>query len=215
MRPAPKDSNMRGIRFTVAGVLWAVLVLALVLGLLISDSSWVGGLAFTAFFALLALTLVGALVGRANTRVFCVGCAVFGTMYALCTFGGFGTSGAAANPELPTTRMLEWLASLRRPTPYLGAHVMAQWNNGSYYPSRIMEYDPQAAMYRVRWDDGSADSWVTLGQIQVTTMSAVRNGHAALGLLAALAGGVVSLWCFGERTIRPAVLAVAPRSDAA
>jgi hypothetical protein len=211
----PRNDSMPGLRFSLLGVLGTVLVLALVLAVLISDAAWVGGLAFTAFFALLALALVGALVGRDNARVFSVGCAVFGALYAWCVFGGFGQTGALSTGyDLPSVRMLEWLATLRQPGPYIGAHVMAQWNNSSYYPSRIMEFDPDKALYRVRWDDGSSDSWVTMGQIQMTTLTAVRNGHAALGLLAALGGGVVSLWCFGQRPPRPAMLAVA-RSDAA
>ena len=57
---------MPGLRFSLLGILGTVLVLALVLAVLISDAAWVGGLAFTAFFAVLALASVGALVGLDN-----------------------------------------------------------------------------------------------------------------------------------------------------
>lgn len=185
------------------GVLVAVLVIAAALGALRANSEIIAGLAMTLYVGLLCLTVVGSIVCREPRRVFWVGCAVFGWTYALMVYWvdplpGYSPNRAAVRSALPTARLLEWFASLRS-SYAVGSRVMAQWRGGGWYSATIVEYDPDAGLYRVQWDDGSPADWANTQQIQYGTGAGIRGGHAILGPLIAVIGGMISWMCFGPR----------------
>lgn len=55
-----------------------------------------------------------------------------------------------------------WSAAQGRFAP--GAHVQARWQHGSYYGAVVLAFD--GARYQLRWDDGTAPTWVDQSEVQ-------------------------------------------------
>ncbi|MGE0607565.1 MAG: hypothetical protein AB7O62_10755 [Pirellulales bacterium] len=192
------------------GVLGAVFAIALALGALRANSEVIAALALAIYVGLLCFSLVGALVCNDQRRVFWVGFAVFGWVYAIGVIWSEPATSVgnrlAVRSVLPTTRALEWLSSMQS-TYSVGSKVVAQWRGGGWYTATITAYDAEAGLYNVQWDDGSAAEWVNIHQMQYGGGAGVRGGHAILGPLVGALGGLISCWSFCTRDVAVKVAA--------
>src|SRR5215475_7161898 len=95
---------MPKLRFSIAGLMGIVLVVAVGLGGLMSPSPMKAGAIFMMTCGLLGLALVGAIYRRGKQRAWWVGFCVFGWGYLLlvATYGG----GKFRFPSLPTSQVL-------------------------------------------------------------------------------------------------------------
>jgi hypothetical protein len=191
-------------QYSMAGLMAAVLLVALACAALLSDSQWVASAAFTAHVALFALAVVGAIARSGDARIFWVGVAVFSWAYSQAAWPDAGTvwhnpwdsRAAPTHPGLLTDPLLDAVAEIRVPR-HVGAKVSAQWSNSAYYAATIVEI--KDGMYRVSWDDRSPDSWVRIDQMRVDKRHTHAVGHAVLGTLIALGGGVLCRRLFAAR----------------
>jgi hypothetical protein len=96
------------VRFSIAGLMAAVLLLALgFAGLRAATALWASAL-FTLTVTVLAAAVLGAAVGRGRPRVACLGFAVFCGTYLLTTFALWpGTNGVSVPPIL-TKALLDY-----------------------------------------------------------------------------------------------------------
>jgi hypothetical protein len=195
----PRVTDMRGMNYSLMRLLIAVLLVALSLAALQSDSAVVSGLVFTIVLGLLCLAIVGAASRRGRGRVFWLSFAVFGWGYLFAAFG-IGSPQSPLRfynrPELVTSHLLDLYARLR--TPYrVGSKVVAQWRGGGYYPGVIRQV--KDGQYLVAWDDGDTPLFVSPYQIQGSTDNYQRTGHALFCPLVAWLGALLAVWMFAER----------------
>jgi hypothetical protein len=197
---------MPRFRFSVRNLLWAVLVLGLSLAVLQWNSAILASVAFTIFLGLLALGLTGAFCRRGAARAFWIGFTIFGWLYAETAFPLAGDNASPStwvlgflsrpymSSQQPTspvilTELLFDFASVNSPLRK-GAKVMAQWRSGGYYEATISEI--RGGQYLATWTDGSAPSWVTRNQIEVTSAAGRQAAHSVMAIFFALAGGGVA-----------------------
>jgi hypothetical protein len=105
-------------------------------------------------------------------------------------------SSAPSRPGMITRELIHVIEENLTPNRQVGAKVMAQWRNGSYYPGTIVAINGD--QYSVQWDDGSAPQWTPSSQITPTSASLLLPGHTLLGGLFALLGGIVVALVFGR-----------------
>jgi hypothetical protein len=77
-----------------------------------------------------------------------------------------------------------------------GSRVIVQWG-GSDWPATIVQEDGPS--YLVRWDDGSAPTWIDANQIRGFAPFARVAGHSLFCLLIATLGGMTAVWLLRER----------------
>ena len=197
---------MQGFSFSMRHLLVGVLLVALSLAALQSDSAAVAGLVFTISLALLSLAIVGVASRRGRARVFWLGFAVFGWVYVFTAFGLGGPQGSLRwynRPELLTSQLLDMYSRLRVPYKYkVGAKVVAEWRGGSYFPGTIRQVN--AGQFLVAWDDGDTPLWVSSAQIQGNSDTYQKIGHALFCPVIGWIGGLFAMWMFAERETAPA-----------
>jgi hypothetical protein len=93
---------MRGLRFSIAGLMIAVLAMALAFAALRHNSQTLTGILFLATQATLGLASVGALCRRDEKRAWWIGFALFGWIYLGCSFAPHDRW-----PKLPTQLLLD------------------------------------------------------------------------------------------------------------
>ena len=201
---------MERFRFSMTTFLIVITLLAGGLAAIVSQSRVAASAAYSGFLALISLALVGAIISQESRRVFCLGFALFGwcywfveykqspiPQYPYVTFYGLsGTSQSSQPTGLITTELLTLLEENLSPNRKVGSQVMAQWRGGSYYPGVITEAD-RKGNYLVAWSDGSAAQWTASNLIQPGAPQMRVAGHAVMGSLWALLGGVLSSALFG------------------
>jgi hypothetical protein len=96
----------RTIRFSIAGLMGVVLIVAIGLAALRSGSEIWAGVIFLTTCGVLALSIVGIFCRRDAERAWWLGFALFGWGYMALAFWPWGTSGVH---RLPTSAFLEWL----------------------------------------------------------------------------------------------------------
>lgn len=161
---------------------------------------------------LFLLATAGAIISRGGQQRFWIGFAVFGWAYWFLGFdltlntsrqsyqaywGYPNNSTLTTQPRLFTSDLLDFGETLQVPRRQVGDKVIAQWRGGGYYPGTIKEL--QDGQYLVAWDDGSAPSPTPLSGIQGYYAHSRVAGHAVLGSLLALCGGLLAAWLFEPR----------------
>lgn len=197
---------MNTLRFSLAKMLAAVVLVALGLAALVNATPiWAGAVTSAAVF-LLFVAVVGLIYRRHADRAFWVGFAVFDWGYLAVIY--------APSPwalwryrldreldlgnQLLTTQVLDWGARQVRGLTK-GTRVIVEWTSGSWYPGSIVEVDNDRV--HVRFDDGD-DRWVIATQIKTTRATDfVRIGQSMFALLLGFVGGVIAR-CFYATTQR-------------
>ena len=123
---------MRWLRFSVAGLMAIVLLLALGLAALRANSEFWASAIFTAVVILLSASVVGAIVARGLTQSTSTGMAVFGWIYLVIAFGPWAKD-TIGSPPLLTSALLEYLQDyVVSDTPYLVAVQQSRTSNAAY-----------------------------------------------------------------------------------
>jgi hypothetical protein len=201
---------MGRFRFSMTTFLVVISLLAAGLAALVSQSRLGASAAYSFFLAILCLAVVGALVGGGDRRVFWLGFALFGWCYWFAEFkqppnpqnpyvvyyGWYGTTQPTQPTGLITTEFLSFVEDKLSANRAVGSQVYAQWRGGGYYPGTITQADGSGS-YLVAWSDGSAPQWTTSNFIQPGAPQVRVTGHAVMGSLWALLGGVLASMLFG------------------
>jgi len=200
---------MNRFRFSMGSFLVVITLLALGLGAIASQSAAAASLAYTAFLSLLCLAAAVAVAPQSPRRAFCAGFAIFGFIYWLVEFQVPDTSagrapantgwvvsppdrGERAEPMLTTRQLIHLIERNLTPRRTVGSPVMAAWtNNGRYYPATIVQEG--SGQYQIQWVDGGTLQWTPTGQIVANSPLPMVAGHALMGSLFALFGGVLTL----------------------
>jgi len=200
----------------MAGLLGLVTLLTVACAALATSTPLVASAVHTLNLAVLSLAVVGAICRRGQARVFWLALAVVGWVYYFAAVGwpappemtaqpnpvyynNFNSGpGQDARPELLTSKLLDYLESLRTARLPIGAHVVAQWMGGGYWPGKITDENDNA--YLVTWDDGSSPTWDTPTQIASSSTPFHQVGHAVFGLLIALLAGWLMSCLFHDST---------------
>jgi hypothetical protein len=207
---------MSRFRFSIGTFLVVVTLLACGLAAMASQSRVATSLAYTGFLALLCVALAGAILPNSH-RPFWLGFAIFGWVYWFAEFDA-----SAAAPQVTQSQTIRFLTGIRypssSPTPepraglltselmellesrmtanrQVGTKVIAQWRGGTYYSGTITEVND--GMVLIVWDDGSAPQWTPPSQILPNSPNLRLAGHATLGGMFALLGGVIVAVMFG------------------
>ncbi len=98
----------RSIRFSIAGLMGVVLIVAIGLAALRSASDIWAGVIFLATCSVLALSIVGVICRREAERAWWLGFAIFGWGYMALAFW---PSDVPRLPRLPTMALLQWLSA--------------------------------------------------------------------------------------------------------
>lgn len=204
---------MKRFHFSIASFFVAFTLLAFGLGAYGSQSEWLANCAYMVFVGLVCLATAGAIITRAGQQRFWIGFAVFGWAYWFLGFdltlntnrqgyqqywGYSSYSTPATQPRLFTSDLLDFGESLLVPRRQVGDKVVAQWRGGGYYPGTITAVQADG-QYLVAWDDGSAPSPAPVSGIQGYFAHSRLAGHAVLGSVAALFGGLLAAWLFEPR----------------
>jgi hypothetical protein len=200
---------MNRLRFSIGSFLVVVSALALGLGTIVSQSELAAAIAFTVFVSMLGLAATVACAPRSERRAFCAGFAIFALTYWLVEFQSPDGSSAARwpagwisvtssagsppqGPALITRQVLQWIERNLTPNRRIGSRVMAAFNsNGRYYPATIVQEG--SGQFQIQWVDGGALQWTPANLIVADSPTALVAGHAVMGGLFALLGGVLTL----------------------
>ncbi len=98
----------RTIRFSIAGLMGVVLIVAIGLAALRTASNTWAGVIFLATCSVLALSIVGVICRRESERAWWLGFAIFGWGYMALAFW---PSGEPRLPNLPTMALVQWLSA--------------------------------------------------------------------------------------------------------
>jgi hypothetical protein len=213
---------MNPFRFSISTFLIVVTLLGCGLAAMASQSRFATSFAYSAFLVLICLAMAGAILGNSPHRAFWLGFAIFGWTY---WFVEFDSAGGVSQPATPvaftlltrmainvnqpapqqragllTGELMELLESRMTANRQVGSKVVAQWRGGTYYSGTIIEVND--GLYLIDWDDGSADQWTPPSQILPNSPNLRLAGHATLGGLFALLGGVLVAVFFGDRFAR-------------
>jgi hypothetical protein len=210
---------MNRFRFSIGSILAVITVLGLGLGAIASQSALAACMAYTLFVGVLCLAGSVALAPQSPRRAFCTGFAIFGLVYWLVEFhvqeapaAGIGAPGTAWTTSPPVGGNQAELTLVTRPlivmiernmTPRLavGTPVLARWaNNGRYYRATIVQ--EANGQYQVQWVDGGTTQWTAPGLIVADSEQPMVAGHALMGGLFALLGGVLTALFAPERSAR-------------
>lgn len=209
---------MGRFHFSLTSFLIAVTLLAGGLAALVSQSRIGASAAYSVYLALISLAVVGAIVTKEDRRAFWIGFALFGWCYWFVEYkpapsaqtaylgyyvGWYGGAQSTPPPGMITTELLSLLEDSLSPNRRIGSQVMAQWRGGGYYPGTITQADG-GGNYLVAWTDGSAPQWTASNLLQPGTPQVRVTGHAIMGSLWALTGGVLATLLFGGWRSRPA-----------
>jgi hypothetical protein len=196
----------RWYQFSMRTLLLVMVVVAISLAALRSQSQLVGSVAYSLNLGLLCVGVVGSLRATPRWRVFWIGFAVFGWVYFwvatpqpnadawLISSFGMQSPTNEPNPELITTTFLRVVDGFLASQPSTGDKVMAQWTGFAYYSGTITSV--KDGQFLVAWDDGSLPLWRTINQISPNNYYAVQTGHYILGPIIALIGGWLSRLLF-------------------
>ena len=128
---------MRAIRFPIAGLMLAVLVVALGLAALRNATEIWAGATFLLTCAVLTLAIVGVVCRDRSERPWWIGFALFGWGYLALAFW--------SSHELPTTALLNWLEARLNPEPSVGGGmrsvVLAGGFGGNFGPPRAQPFE--------------------------------------------------------------------------
>lgn len=197
--------------FSITSFLIVVTLLALGFSAYVSQSEWTADLTYTLFLGLLCLATCGAALVRGSQQRFWLGYAIFGWCYWSMGFDVALTSNRSyqgmsiwssqgtqvSGPRLFSSDLLDYAETHLTASRKVGAKVMAQWRGGSYYPGTITQITGE--QYLVAWDDGSGPQLTSAAQIQALKTHSRVAGHAILGSLAALLGGMLVAGLFGPK----------------
>ena len=200
---------MNRFRFSTRSALIVTTLVACGLGAIVSQLRLAASAVYTVHFALLCVSIVGAILGRANVRAFWLGFAVFGWCYWFIAFENTTSRRASGyvmfyspwqnetlpQPRLLTGELIEFLETHLTASRAKGAKVTAQWRGGGFYPGTIT--DVGDGQYLVQWDDGSAAQWTPSSQILPESVHIRVASHSLFNSLVGLIGGVLSAILFG------------------
>lgn len=207
---------MQRFHFSIASFFVAFTLLAFGLGAYGSQSEWLGNCAYMLFVGLVCLATAGAIITRSGQQRFWIGFAIFGWAYWFVGFDstlssqhqsnqaywGYSNSATSSSqPRLFTSDLLDFGESMLVARKQVGDKVIAQWRGGGYYPGTIREIVDR--QYLVAWDDGSAPQLTPASGIQGYYAHSRVAGHAVLGSLAALCGGLLAAWLFEQQEEQP------------
>jgi hypothetical protein len=99
---------MRRFRFTVAGLIAVILLLAIGMAALRNPTELWASAVFTAAVSLFASSAVGAMAHRGVRRFTCAGLAIFGWVYLVFSFGSWMGNSVGTPPLLPSC-LLDYL----------------------------------------------------------------------------------------------------------
>lgn len=206
---------MSRFRFSITSFLVVVTLLAAGLAAFVSQSQLAGNATYTVFVGLLCLSVAASFLQPLPAKAFWLGFAVFGWTYWFVEFPSNGNSqqqswgsivytrSLGSNSNAPgragfiTGDLIAFIEAHMTPNRAVGAKVMAQYRNGSYYSGTITQSD--GVQYLITWDDGSAPQWTASSQIAPSSPSILIAGHALMGELFALIGGIVVALMFGRK----------------
>ncbi len=182
-RATPRESLvMRKVRFPIAGLMGAVLVIALSLAALRNASETWAGATFLLTCAVLTLAVVGAVCRRDAERAWWLGFALFGWGYILLAFW--------TSFELPTMALLDAIGSR------LGAKVQFGGDRNTMGGGMGGIGGMRSAGLQV---SGVLAGGMGGGTGGPPDRSIQQIGHCLWALLAALVGGTLSVLLFGGR----------------
>lgn len=190
---------MDRMQFSLAGLLVAVLFLAVACAALMSDLEIVASAAVTIQVGLLAFGIVGIVCRRAAKRVFWVGFTVFGLVYSSASnqltlqAWGFGAGFPGIGSDLLTEKFLQLIFSQKKFHPHVGMLVEAKWPNagGVYYPAKIVEIGDDGQIH-VEWVGSPGDQWTAPNDVRADLKRHIITGHAVFCVLIALVGGFLA-----------------------
>lgn len=203
---------MKRFHFSIASFFVAFTLLAFGLGAYGSQNHWLANCAYMLYIGLVCLAVAGAIITRSGQQRFWIGFAVFGGAYWFLGFdltlntnrqsyqpywGYSTTTTPVTQPRFFTSDLLDLGETLLTARKQVGDKVIAQWRGGGYYPGTILEL--QGTQYLIAWDDGSAPSPTSSVGIQGYYAHSRVAGHAVLGSLAALLGGLLAAWLFEQK----------------
>jgi hypothetical protein len=173
---------MRKLRFPIAGLMGAVLVIALSLAALRNASETWAGATFLLTSAVLTLAVVGAVCRRDAERAWWLGFALFGWGYVLLAFW--------SSFELPTMAVLDAISSrLGAKVRFSGAMNSIGGGMGTMGGMRSTGLQVSGVLAGGMGGGTGGPADPSLQQI----------GHCLWALLASLAGGTLSVLLFGGR----------------
>ena len=208
---------MGRLRFSVTGFLIFITLLSFGMSAYVAQAEWLGDLVYTFFLGLLCLATAGAFLQRGGAQHFWLGFAIFGWCYwcvgfdatlsnntrsaAIYSWGYFPSTPQPTAPRLFTSDLLDYSDTLLVARRNVGDKVMAQWRGGSYFPGTITQVT--GGQYLIAWDDGSTPQLTPLSLIQPFKIHSRIAGHAMLGAIGALIGGLLVLVFFEPRGEEP------------
>lgn len=186
---------MSGLRFSLAGLIGATVVVATGCAVLRFASALWASVVFTLAFGMLLLALVGALCGQRAVRPFWAGFAVFGWAYFFAAFNLWFLAGTSAH--LLTTALLTRLQASLEPSPLaIGDRIEVQWGSSWWRCTLLQTKDGQ---YLIHYDgyQSTSDEWVPRTRIRPGEPEHFyRIGHALFAVLFGFVGGVLSQCLF-------------------
>lgn len=196
---------MRRFRFSIAGLLGVVLLIAVALAALrASTDTWDSGILGLILLHLLMAVLL-AIHGTDRKRAYWLGFALFGWVDLIASFV------PPVESRLPTMKLLAYLDARIRPRHWSDDLLMMVDGSNVSRPqtfmatavsqsgARIVASPPQGPVRLVRvWDTWS-------GQFQAgpsgTPENFVRIGHSLLALVLASVGGRLSRWLYDKNLV--------------
>lgn len=205
---------MQGLRFSMSGAFAAITLVAVLFGLMVSQSQLSGSVAVTVFVTIVCLATAGTVATSGSDRLFWLGAAIFSWTYLLTEFEGISPmerlqsspgvimmpSGSSDSPQqsrMVSSLLVELVEQNMVGSRSIGATVMARWRGGNFYAGTITEI--QSGNYLVKWADGSAPQWTPGSQILSNSPGARASCHAILGTLFGMFGGLLVSLVFGKR----------------
>ena len=206
------------LQFSMRTFVIILTLLGLGFACVVAASPAASNVIYTLNWMLMCLSLVAAFALRGEQRLFWIGFAVFAWCYwymgatteinpARSAFAGSGswnvTEADTAPPSNPARLLsgmfIDFVENRVHRRWSIGDAVVAQYNNGGYYPGVVD--DVQNGQYFIRWTDGSSSppQWTLPSQIQPGTSIVRVSSNSLVCSLWGLLGGFLASALFRAR----------------
>jgi hypothetical protein len=177
---------MRRIRFSVAGLMAVILLLAVGMAALRDPTELWASAIFTAAVTLFAASIMGAMTCRGVARFSWTGMAVFGWVYVICSFGSLMVNSVGMPPLLPSSlldQLQEHIISDGK-SPYIGD---IDWKN---HVNSSVQWHRNAS---------TTTAWPATGRRRVNLTAYQQTGHSLGAMLFGILGAFVGRFFGGRR----------------
>jgi hypothetical protein len=212
------------LQFSMRTFVIVLTLLGLGFACVVASNSLAANAIYTLNWILMCLSLVAAVVLRGEQRIFWIGFAVFAWCYwymgapaesnpsprsvvATMSAGSWNVNDSDTSPPLNPARLvsgifIDFLEARVHRRWSIGDAVVAQYNNGGYYPGVVD--DVQNGLYLIRWTDGSSSpaQWTIPAQIQPGTSIVRISANSLVCSLWGLIGGFLGSALFRVREVK-------------